>query len=494
MAGSSTSIWLRLAQSIGLLGDDGRPVKPAVASKSVSAPGIQTPSGAVESAASKLQDMLQADPSLKARLHIVSLAEFRDSVGDKWPRLVNKVGIIVEQVIRRHIGAGNPFCQEGEDSWILAFPNFPNDEARRRTQVIVEDLGRHLFGEKAGNADRPLAVAAEVAVADVVSEDGELNALHVRSAVDDRRACGARSTVSESDNLWRPIERSEQAKKKDEMAWEVMESPTVKKPPAFDPNMSQPMPAGVRLSLLWRPTWVATGEAISAYGARVVRVDGEGAEPLEGCRAYPPDDPKSALILDRFVVANAVRDIVAASRGASQEGEQSSVIIPISWSSLASDQRGSVIVPFSELTQETRNTRLVVEIFNIPDGTSTPELEAVVSYLRSLCREVLVRTRISAKLSSLAAEIGVSMVGLDLSELRQEEKMDDENLLATMDRIHEATTKDGIGCYLWSARRRRVVGGLVQSGFEMVNGPGLMKDIGRPAIVVPAPRSRFVAA
>jgi len=438
--------------------------------------------------------MLEADPGLKARLHIISLAEFRDSVGDKWPRLAIKVGIIVEQVIRRHIGQGNPFCQEGDDSWILAFPTLSNEEARRRTQVIVEDLGRHLFGEKTGAGDRPLAVAAEVAVADVVSEDGELNSVHVRSAVDDRRTGGARNTVSDSDNLWRPIERPEQARKKEEAAWEVMESANPRKAPAFDPGMAPSMPAGARLSLVWRPTWVAAGEAISAYGARVVRIDHEGAEPIEGCRTYPPDDPKSALILDRFVVSNAVRDIVAASRSGNPEAEQSSIIIPLSWSSLSSEQRGSVIIPFSELTQQTRNSRLIIEIFNIPDGTSTPELEAVVSYLRSLCREVLVRTRISAKLSSLAAEIGVSMVGLDLSELRPEEKMDDENLLAAMERIHEATTRDGIGCYLWSARRRRVIGGLVQSGFEMVNGPGLMKDIGRPAIVVPAPRARFVAA
>ena len=50
----------------------------------------------------------------------------------------------------------------------------------------------------------------------------------------------------------------------------------------------------------------------------------------------------------------------------------------------------------------------------------------------------------------------------------------------------------GARCYLWGARRRRVVGGVVRNGFEMVNGPGLMRDVGAPAGVVSAPRRRFL--
>lgn len=495
MGASSTSIWLRLAQSLRSIWDEeeisrtsgppgkasGQPVSPRRAFS-------------VESAASRLEQMLQRDPSLRAKLHVISLVEFRDWVGDKWPRLSTKVGIIVEQVIRRHAGTGNPFCQDGEDRWVIAFPDMPPDEARRRSLAIVEDLGRHLFGDQSGEGQRPMAVAVEVAVEDAVSEDGELNSGRVVAAIDENRAFVPSPTVSESINQWKPVERSAQAQR-EEPLWEVIDGPKSSKGVAFDPHQVPPLPGECRLSLVWRPTWVASGEAISAYGARVIRQDREGDEPMEGCRAYSADDMKGALRLDRFVASMAVRDILAAARGdAVGGGDQASVIVPLSWASLASDQRGSVVVPFSDLTQQIRNTRLVVEIFGIPDGTTTPELESVVSYVHSLCREVLVRTRISAHRSSLAAEIGVSMVGLDLSELRPDERMDDEHLLETLGRVQEATARDGIGCYLWSARHRKVVGGVVQSGFGMVNGPGLMKDIGRPAIVLPAPRSRFLAA
>ncbi|TAN56765.1 MAG: hypothetical protein EPN20_18280 [Magnetospirillum sp.] len=493
MAGSSSSIWLRLAQSLRTIWDDETGAHPAESVKAGSQTAKPKHNFTVETAADRLQDLLQRDPSLKAKLHIVSLVEFREWVGEKWPRLATKVGLIVEQVIRRHVGAGNPFCQDGEDRWIIAFPELSPEEARQRTVAVVEDLGRHLFGEQSGEGQRAVAVATEISVSEAVSDDGELNVIHVQAAIDQSRAFVSSGTVSDSINQWKPMERTDPSRR-EEMAWEVIEGSHGAKAPAFDPDMVAPLPPAARLSLVWRPTWVASGEAISAYGARVIRIDHEGAEALEGCRAYPPGDVNAALRLDRFVVSTAVRDISAAIRSGDAKSNQASAIVPISWASLSSEQRNTVVIPFSELTEDTRNTRLVIEIFGIPDGTTTPELESVVSYVKALCREVLVRTRMSAKRSSLAAEIGVSMVGLDLSELRPDERMDDESLLATLSRVQEATARDGIGCYLWSARRRRVVGGVVQSGFEMVNGPGLMKDIGRPAIVMPAPRSRFIAA
>ncbi|MBI3446583.1 MAG: hypothetical protein HY055_14795 [Magnetospirillum sp.] len=506
MAAAVGSVWVRLAQSLRTLWDEDKPEAGSPAAVTAGRLPRPTTRSTVDSAAEWLEQMLCRDPSIKAKLHVISLVEYRESVGEKWPRLVDKVGIIVDQVVRRHIGRGNTYCRDGEDAWILAFPEVSPDEARRRTVAVVEELGRFLYGHQDDGQDRPVALAAEIPVTEAVGEDGELVAPRIRRAVEEVRAYVPASglpylpssspTSGDADDPikgWKTLERGDDARRS-EARWETMEGPKAAKPAAFDPGLIGPIPTGASLSLLWRPTWVALGEAISAYGARVVRRDRADADPIEGCRAYPMGDLNTALTIDRFVVNSAVRDILAATRNSSEGAQLPSVIIPLCWASLASEQRNSVVFPLSDLTQETRNTRLVIEIFHIPDGTSTPELESVVSFVGTLCREVLVRTRLSARRTSLAADIGVSMVGLDLSELAPDERMDDDTLLAILERIHEDTSKDGIGCYLWSARHRKVVGGVVQSGFEMVNGPGLMKDIGRPAMVLPAPRSRFAAA
>lgn len=505
MSASKGSIWLRLAQSLKVLWDDD---KPAAAGARIAPVPRPTARSTVETAADWLEHMMARDPSIKAKLHVISLVEYRESVGDKWSRLMDKVAIIVDQVVRRNIGKGNTFCRDGEDCWILAFPETNPDEAKRRTIAIVEELGRFLYGhQQAGAQERPVALAAEISVADAVGEDGELVAAHIRGAVDEVRAnvsttglpylpiVAVKTGPGVDDPLkgWTALDRGADFNR-EEMEWETIESTGAKKPAAYlDPSIVGPIPAGAALALLWRPTWVAMGEAISAYSARVVRRDHDKAEPIEGCWAYPEGDVPTAITLDRFVVNSAVRDIRNASRNAQEGVPQPSVILPLSWQSLSSDQRQNVIFALSDLTQETRNTRLAIEIFHIPDGTTTPELESVVSFVGGLCREVLIRTRLSSHRTSVAAEIGVSKIGLDLSELRPEEKMDDEQLLAVLARIQEETSRDGVGCYLWSARRRKVVGGVVQGGFDMVNGPGLMKDIGRPAMVLPAPRARFAA-
>lgn len=504
MSASKENVWARLAQSLKTLWDEDKPAPAVAAPGRVARP---TARSSVESAAEWLEQMLARDPAIKARLHVVSLVEYRDSVGEKWPRLADKVAIIVDQVVRRNIGRGNTYCRDGEDCWILAFPELSIDDARRRTIAVVDELGRFLYGQQQGGPDRPVALAAEIPVAEAVGDDGEFIAHRIAGAVDEARAYVSTSGLpylpgaavsagaGGDDPLrgWTTLDRGDTARR-DDMKWETIEGTGAKKPAAYlDPSIVGAIPPGASLSLLWRPTWVAMGEAISAYGARVVRRDRPDDEPVEGCRAYPDGDVATALTLDRFVVNSAVRDIRAAARNAQEGVSQPSVILPLSWLSLASDQRNSVVFALSDLTQETRNTRLVIEIFHIPDGTTTPELESVVSFAGTLCREVLVRTRLSARRTSVAAEIGVSMVGLDLSEFRPEDRMDDEQLLAVLERIQRETAKDGIGCYLWSARHRKVVGGVVQGGFEMVNGPGLMKDIPRPAIVLPAPRARFAA-
>jgi hypothetical protein len=505
MSASKGSVWVRLAQSLRTLWDEDKPAPVASTAGKVPRP---TARSTVESAADWLEQMLARDPSIKAKLHVVSLSEYRESVGEKWSRLADKVSIIVDQVVRRNIGKGNTFCRDGEDCWILAFPELDIDDARRRTIAVVEELGRFLYGHQpAGGQERPVALAAEIIAADAVGEDGEFIQARLRSAVDEVRAnlsvtglpylpsVAVKTGPAANDPLkgWGALDRGPDLRKED-MQWETIESTGVKKPAAYlDPSIVGPIPPGAALALVWRPTWVAVGEAISAYSARVVRRDHEKGEPVEGCWAYPEGDVATAITLDRFVVNSAVRDIRNAARNAQEGMPQPSVILPLSWQSLSSEQRQGVVVALSDLTQETRNTRLVIEIFHIPDGTSTPELESVVSFVSGLCREVLIRTRLSSHRTSVAAEIGVSMIGLDLSELRPDEKMDDEQLLAVLARIQEETARDGIGCYLWSARRKRVVGGVVQGGFEMVNGPGLMKDIPRPAIVLPAPRARFAA-
>lgn len=480
----------------------------------------RAPAAPVESFAAALQRMIDDDPSLQARLHMVSLAEFREAVGDKWGRLAGKVDLIADNLIRRHIGRGNMWERQGEDSYLLAFPRVDEIEARRRVLLIVADLDRHLMGERiAGRQARSLA--REVPVGDAIGEDGQINPAAIQVAAEAAIARGRqpghhaprrhmlpsagdpsathgkqdlrRHILSSSDLHAHTAHRTIMAKVAEDEPdehpeWQHFtfrgEAEASEDPWNTVPQLSPDS----RLTLVWRPTWVSEGEAISAYTARVVRREPGQERALEGTMAYPDDDPRSAQAIDRYVVATAVRDLT--TKGADR---RCSVIVPISWNSLVSKQRRDIIVPFADLDAETRAQRLKVEIFRTPDQADAEQLDDVIGFIRGLGCEPLVRMRVASNILRWAAANGTA-VGLDLSELRPHEKLDDAGLLAALDNLRDQACQGGIDCYLWSARRKRVIGGAVQSGFRMVNGPGLMADLRRLATVMPAPRVRFATA
>jgi hypothetical protein len=448
--------------------------------------------------------MLDADPGLNTRLHIVSVADFRQAVGAKWPRLADKVAMIADALIRRHIGSGNAWTRDGDDTFLLLYPTVPRDEARRRTALIAEDISRHLLGDGVIGGQRPVAIMANIALATVVDRRFAVRSQAVRRAVDSGRALlptlpedldtdqpmfaalaevptgtvGGRSRAR-----WVPLAGAEAPPT--DVGWQaftVTPAAHQQKPKWWEVG---PLPPGARLSLMWRPTWVARGEAISAYTARVVRVDYDGAEPLEGSRAYPPGDVATALTLDRFVINTAVRQLSAG------QGAGPSVILPLSWATLASDQRMATIAAFADVTAETRRDRVRVEVFDVPDEATGDNLQSVAEAVRTLGCEVILRLRLGSRSPEEVASCGAAVIGLDLSELPPEQRMGDDALLETLRGFQQGAEQSGVKVALWGARRRRVIGRLIADGFEMVNGPGLMKDVGRPVHVVPAPRSRM---
>lgn len=420
------------------------------------------------------------------RVRAVSLGDFRQTVGDKWSRLADKVAIIVENLIRRHIGAGNAYQRHDEETWLLAFAACDADEARRCVTLIAQEISRHLLGDGCVGGERPLAAAACLSAGKMLHPDGRVDGRAVLAALSENHAFVEHLDPSAADPGWKRMET-----------------------PAHKANSGQPwtpivvarshavseawqavgaLTGETRLSLLWRPTWVAENEAISAYCARVVRVDGEGRQPLEGAQAYPEGDAKSAFEIDRFVTAGAMRDL----KTALATGRAGSVIVPLCWSSLQLEHRAALLPLFAELSPEERQRHLSLEVFRIPDDADTQVVAELTQFLQGLCGDVLLRVRLSSDLLCRVDELGGAKVGLDLSELRDEERMNDQRLLETLEGLQNSAVQAGAGCYLWSARRRRVVGEVVGSGFDMVNGPGLMKDVGRPSAVVPAPRQRFV--
>lgn len=484
--------------------------------------------------------------AFQVKLHVVSLVEFREAVGDKWAKLSEKVMMIAEGVINAHLGAGNIFCRQGSDCFVLIFRTCDNTEGRRRALIIAQELGTRLVGDQFVGAEVPLALAAEVELADGLNDDGSINpdAIHAavgemrsiiasqnrgkaqpppawmrggapaaeesgprrhlmpsapaerRPAADDRppiaAAPEAEAKAPAQDPGWKTLEVARKEPAKDP-AWVALDgAPERRLPSALetlpDP-WAEPLPADARLSLVWRPTWVAAGEVIGAYEARIQRLDAEGETPLEGTRAYPRNDEPAANTLDRFRIAGAVRDF----RASEQAGNASTVVIPIHWLTITSESRMEFLAPFADITPQARGARVVIELFAVPADVKPMILGAAIARARELCRMVVLRTSLAAPRAAMALDCGAAMVGVDLAELAGAERTSDDDLLAALAEFQTQAAKSRLGATVWGVRRRKVIVGAVQAGFAMVNGPALMKDIPKPAKQLPAPKSRFTA-
>lgn len=494
-----------------------------------------------------IQQIMQEEQGrFDTKLHIISLVEFREAIGDKWGKVADKVMLIAEGVIQLHLGAGNVCGRQGQDFFILIFRTCDGFEARERALTIAKELGTRLVGDKVLGADRPLALAAEVSLAEAANADGSLNLWTVQQAIDEIRAIVASDNA---DTIEEPALRSWMKTRLDQepehgLRRHMMPSaplpaqaplpvrasmlpskapplppqpaprPQPKPPPIavsamIDPSAMAspqwqeinvnaipamdgildaglPLPPDVRLSQLWRPTWVADGEVIGAYRAHIQRRDAVEAAPLEGAQAYT-GGTETAHSLDRFSIGQAMRAFSAAERA----GLASTIILPIHWTTLYSSQRMSLLAPLADITQEARAARLTVELFGFPTSVNADDLCAALRVLRPLCRNVAVRTRLSYPHAALAAQSGAALLTLDLSELADHERLDDDRLLHRLYEYLNQAQAAGLGACLWGARRRKVVAGAVLGGFAMVNGPALMKDLAKPAKVVPAPKARF---
>lgn len=462
------------------------------------------------------------------KLHVVSLVEFREAVGERWAKVSDKVMMIAEGVITKHLGAGNLFSRQGTDFFTLVFRTCSADEGRLRAHTIAQELGTRLVGDQFLGVERPLALAAEMDLAEAVLPDGSLNHAAIQRAVGEKRALIAATIADDNSKAWVPPASPPVAKPKtttgdlpnavtgdakpkqaQDPGWVAMEGPkrikdsdtawiildTGPKPdaqpvaaPAVMPS-APPLADTSRLTLLWRPTWVSQPETIGAYVARLQRLDKPDGVTLDGVLAYPRDDETSALTLDRYCIGNAMRDF----RASENAGNGSTVVIPIHWATLAAENRMEILAPFADIPEAVRQNRVVIDLFGVPDQVTARQMMETVAATRPLCKAVALRTRLGDSRAKLAADSGIAMIGIDLAQLSPAERADDATLLGHLRRYQDQAQGFGLATYLWGVRRRAVVVGAVQGGFAMVNGPALMKDIAKPAKVLPAPRSRFAA-
>ncbi|CAA7622673.1 conserved hypothetical protein [Candidatus Terasakiella magnetica] len=225
---------------------------------------------------------------------------------------------------------------------------------------------------------------------------------------------------------------------------------------------------------MWTPIWVANRRALGGFQARVIRM---GASAQGGVHAYACANPIETLTLDRFVATQAAHELTSLYFGQQHMG----LTVPVHWMSLAPRWRDCIRLPFEECPDMARRKFLKIEVFGLTPTTPAFILKNLMDPLEKLGCDILARVPLDAPemVSSLR---GIRGVGVDLAELGDQDRIGNEKLLDKLLRFRDAAFQANIACYVWSVRQRLLISRIVEAGFSLVSGPGMMCDLSQPAL------------
>jgi hypothetical protein len=227
--------------------------------------------------------------------------------------------------------------------------------------------------------------------------------------------------------------------------------------------------------MVWTPTWVTSRAAIGAFQARVIRQDREGGPSLEGIHAYANTSAIEALMLDRFVAKQAARELMRIYLSPQPVG----MTVPIHWTSLPPKWRECIRLPFEDCPVQARRKFLKIEIFGLSERVPSNILYGLTQPLEKLGCDVIARLPLAnPELASCLPS--VRAVGVDLAELTETDRVGDDELFERLDNFRRVAREAHLAYYVWGLRRRPLISKVVQAGFSLVNGPGVMADLARP--------------
>lgn len=544
------------------------------------------------------QALLDASNTAKGedhRLHVFSLADFRQAVGSKWGKLSGLLEVAGDAIIRRHVDLSKDVITRLDaEIACLSMPTASRQESRARVASIAADLSTYLFGDALIDGRRPQVVAANMPAKDAVTEEGTLDHEAIRKAVakagaalsaqgglsaphratlaamlppEDaarlgKAAPGAAYAVSGGDKPYRIDESTvpkwvmeEPRKRASDQPLAAFRVENTSQGGADAPRTPLSMDGGgldgadaprkvmrvdgktlngadaprttlavegshlngadaprevmnvaardgkgadwleeqlerqaetglasdhhllpeTSLTLVWTPTWVATKRAVGAFHAKVIRVDKDGAPPLEGAYAYADAAPIESLTMDRFVATQAANELKDLFYGRHKLG----LTVPFHWMSLAPRWRDCIRIPFESCPPQALRKHLKIEIFGLSPAIPPHVINRLFQPLEKLDCTLMARLPLSAA-GMVKALKGVKAIGVDLAQLAPEEKVGDAELLERLERFRDVAHTSGMACYVWGIRRRPLITEVIKAGFSLVNGPGVMTDLAHP--------------
>lgn len=151
-----------------------------------------------------LQERFAGEPepheALVGRIEIICLDDVRTQLGADWLRLRDRTMATARAIIDRRLAEGDVFAEAENDSFVVCFATLSPEEARIKSDLIVQEIRGKLLGEDAGKFKVQSQVESVILTETEVSAGSDLLSMLV-AQLDEARATRTQHLQMTSEQL-----------------------------------------------------------------------------------------------------------------------------------------------------------------------------------------------------------------------------------------------------------------------------------------------------
>jgi hypothetical protein len=320
------------------------------------------------------------------RLTLLGLSEIRQELGPRWAALSDRVHLIAQSVVTKHLALGDVFERHGEDGYVVLFASLDNKEAEFKCQAIRNEIGRQLLGTEWEGLSRVQAQCAEIAsdllargnldeiLADAFEDRGRPITAGAPAASDPAAEPGLRWIAEPS--VWTYPPTAEPGEEYGSAAPGAARSIS-RQSLAAEPNAETPVE---RIVWTYAPVWDFQHMALLRFRLMTRTAIGGRSGPVHSMLAK--DDASQPLLFetDMRALEKAIGDLASLSAN----GKRLPAICPIHEVSLSRDSWANQFVRFVRQAPVSVRRLLTIEICGLAEGLASHSVRVFIDEIERL--------------------------------------------------------------------------------------------------------------
>lgn len=398
----------------------------------------------------------ETETKASGKVQVISLAAFRDAIGDLWERYQEKVIMIAETSIARRIGKGNTFIAIDEDSWLLLFSRADEAQAQERADAIASAIGEKLMGARFALEEIPLPAAQKLGLADILNDDGTVNLDAMRAEISKIKAAQRATEKPLAPSHARKVKEG-RAPVKQRIVARARPLPPPASTPAPTPALAEDPSRFEGLTVRYRPAWNAESQSVNTVLFRAYTPEGVSVT----------DDETSALN-----TATAL-DVVRAGLKAFTEMRKAELpmlfCLPLPVGAFSIQALGEARELIAAIPRDDRLGHLRLDLRRLP--RANPEkLVALRELFRSYVRGITFPIN---PFSGIEAMLAIDHISFIADVTRESGSTDTEMFDVMLQLRNRAGTR---AVAVTGLRKRGHLAKAVAAGVAEVSGPALMEE------------------